>query len=839
MPIGKIESAQRDFSGGELDVEMKRADDNPVMRTGARQMVNWRILNSRAVKQRPGRTALFVEAGRTEEIQLKPGQTFYLVFGNGYLRVINAIGTRVFNTTTLAGGTGIPWTQFTAGAVTYAISGLNIYIFFADAAPNNRPQVLSWDGVSQSSTWTLAAYLEAITAGGQKRTFFARISPQNITLLPSAVRGAITITFSAAVLVNGMIGARLRYAGRQLYITGVSTPTIGSAQVVEPLPPGQILVLSSSVGFFAIGDVVRGSSSGAEGIVITTPNQQAAAFTFTSGVPMTVGQAVTAAPSGATGTIIAIDYTADTVTFSLTTSTLFANADVVSDGLGDSITLTGVGGANLIVQLIPSSGTNVSVFIAETVVGPSGSAVISSATTGSPQAIAVWDEEVMNTYRGYPSSVFFDQSRLGLCNFPATPSAIGWSAESSPTDMYIGAQPQNAIFDVAPGNVQVQYVVPGMESSEFVFCDGKIFYIPITPQIPLIPGNVNFNEIAAHGSMPGVQPRRAEQSIVYMKAGGGAVGAVQAPGAYYRPYIIDSLSELHAHLFTPSPAVCIAIPSASTQFEENYIYIRLANGAVLVGRYQMRQGLIEPGQDGKPRVGWSSWSGAGTAGWISALQDRVIFLTGYATSNPPVIIVERLDATQYLDMAIPVNNLPAAFAPPGGKGPLFTFANGTVTLMDQGYRPMGVYQIDANGFIVPQNVGGENLLSASLVAGQAWTAVLEPFVPDAQPGPDVGQRMFKRRVARFAAYVSNSTGFLMARLFSGPVGPNEPPLGTIMNTYRVPAYNQDDDPTLPPPLREEAQRSRPLGKSFDPRVAIIKDSPGPLTIHELGTKASI
>jgi len=99
--------------------------------------------------------------------------------------------------------------------------------------------------------------------------------------------------------------------------------------------------------------------------------------------------------------------------------------------------------------------------------------------------------------------------------------------------------------------------------------------------------------------------------------------------------------------------------------------------------------------------------------------------------------------------------------------------------------------------------------------------------------------MFKRRISRFAAYVIDSTGFLMARLFSGPITPTSPALGTVMNTRRVTAWNQGDDPTLPPPQREEVQRWRPLGRAFDPRVAIIKDTPGPLLIAEAGIEATI
>ena len=55
----------------------------------------------------------------------------------------------------------------------------------------------------------------------------------------------------------------------------------------------------------------------------------------------------------------------------------------------------------------------------------------------------------------------------------------------------------------------------------------------------------------------------------------------------------------------------------------------------------------------------------------------------------------------------------------------------------------------------------------------------------------------------------------------------------------MPTWDVGDDATQPPPLREEAQRWRPLGRAFDPRVAVIKDTPGPLMINEFGIEVTI
>jgi hypothetical protein len=159
--------------------------------------------------------------------------------------------------------------------------------------------------------------------------------------------------------------------------------------------------------------------------------------------------------------------------------------------------------------------------------------------------------------------------------------------------------------------------------------------------------------------------------------------------------------------------------------------------------------------------------------------------------------------------------------------------------MDQATRNMGTYQVDANGFIVPQFNGGEDLTRLSLVAGQQWKMITEPFAPNVQPGADVGQRTKMRQIALLTVEVINSSGFLLAMLFSGKQSPTTPALGTVINDRRVPAYNTDEDATLPPILRETTETWPPPGSSYNPRVAIIKDTPGPLLIAEIGMEISV
>jgi hypothetical protein len=855
MAIPKITGAQIDFSAGELDDSVKRAHDS-IQKIGARQMLNWRVLSSKAIQNRPGTSALFplfgAVAGRVEEFVMG-GQVFFLGFAGGAIGVISAAGSLLFSTNTYHripndAGFAIPWTVASVGGIVWTQIKNSIYIAYPDGAPNNVPQVLSWNGVS---TWTLTPYIENINIGsGQKRTLFYRLSPPNITLQPSATTGNITVTASSAVFSAGMVGTRMLFCGRQFTITAFTNTTQVSATVNETLPPGQTLSYSGTLqGQINIGDVVTGSITGAQGIVTGNAFEQQLEFARGGGYfsPSTaIGDTLIGGTSGTHATVVGNAYYFDGSTYfiwltvAVTSGPGFVAGETVT-GPGGAGAVTGVAALNtnsITVQLIPNTSNQVKQFAGtEIVVGPSGSFTLSANAVVAPQAVGDWDDEVMNLFRGYPASVFYDQSRLGFCNFPALPQGIAWSAINVPLDLFVGALPDDAIFELAPDNSLVFYVIPGMESSEFVFTDRAVYYIPITPTVPLVPGSVAFNKLSDFGCFPNVQPRRAEQTIVYMKAGGTVVGAIQAPGAYYRPYVVDNVSEIHSHLFVGKTPVAIAVPSGPTQFAELYLYICMSDGTLVTGRYVMRQGLLEPGPEGKPAIGWLPWNANGAIVWAAARQSDVIFCGNFAGGG----IVVKLDNNQYVDGALLVNNLPAPFTPPGGKGPLYVYPgpNSVVYLIDQGTRFMGLYNVDANGFIIPQFIGGENLLSPQLVAGQPWQANLEPFMPEAPPGQSTHQRMMKRRVSRMAVYVSNSTGFVMARLFSGPITPSSPPLGSIVNSRRIPTWNLGDDATQPAPLREETQRWRPVGRAFDPRVGIYKDTPGPLVIEEFGIEVTI
>lgn len=758
----KILGGQTDFSGGEFDPEIKRSDDAN-QKSGGRQCSNWRILNSKKLNNRPGRSVLYVQSGRTEEIIVAPGSLFKLSFGgDGSLSIRNSANALVASRPSRT----YAWQTATLQQIVYSIVPTNALVRdVVITFPGQQPQVARY---TIGGGWSFFSFaFNAYPPGGLELPFF-RLTDASVTLQPSAITGSITLTASAPAFNAGQVGEYIRWGGCQIQLTVFTDNEHVTGTVLQQLPYSCTVTTASGAisGFFTPGDVVTGSASGYQAVVVSW--------------------------SSPTLTLIM-----------LKSGELFQ----------------GTGGSSG-----PAAG--------EIIVGPNGIMVPSNASpltisVVSPQPSLIWDEQVIGAYRGWPQSCFFDQDRLGFCNLPALPNGILWSAEADYSNFYVGANPTDPIFETAPTNQQVLFVQAGPESAEFVFCSNAIYYIPISPINPLKPGSVGFQLVSQDGAASNVQPRAVQEVIVYMNAGLTSLMTIVATGAYNRPFETRDLSELHSHLL--SSPVAIAIPTTTSGFPERYGYVLNSNGTIAVFKYETQSGQI------KGQIGWTPWNGGGTVQWISALNADVLFSSVYFGQG----VVEIQDNTQYLDSALPVNNAPASIAPPGGNGPLWFIPNQTVTLLDLSTRQMGTYQIDANGFIIPQNIAGENLLSSQLVAGQPWTAIFEPFAPDANSGNSMGQRLFKRRVARFAVYVMNSTGFLMARLFSGPITPTSPALGTIMNNHRVTTYNQGDDATKAPPLREEAQRWRPLGRSFDPRVAVIKDTPGPLTIAEVTLEVSI
>jgi len=444
--------------------------------------------------------------------------------------------------------------------------------------------------------------------------------------------------------------------------------------------------------------------------------------------------------------------------------------------------------------------------------GPTSSAAITLITNVGPQACAVWDEQLISAARGWPSSCFTDRGRLGFCDLASAVDAVMWSATDLPYFFSVGPNASDAMVEVLAGKPHIFHIGPWFD--EFVFTSKGIWYIPVgSANTGLAPGTVQFIPVTNEAASQ-VKPAFTSEGFLYVNAGRSRVNVLIGTGTAYstRPYVVKDVTQFHKHLFTGTPKA-IAISTGDGQAPERYVYVTDADGTLVVGRYQ-------PGKDW---IGWVPWRGGAVYSCVSALFGNIILTTSYGG----VGVVEQLDDTVYLDCAQP---LAGAYSAPW-------LAIASVTLMD-GVNNLGLHQIDAHGNVVPI-YPGEDLSSPTIVAGFAYTPTFEPFLPNAEAGTDQKQRTRRRRIDRVLVSVSNSTGFLWARLYAGRQGAQLPAPGSIIGYRRITAYNVGDDQTQPPPLREEKYSFRgPLGHTYDPRWALYKDTSGPLRILEIGQEAS-
>ncbi|HZH50260.1 MAG TPA: hypothetical protein VEZ16_00110 [Microvirga sp.] len=288
MAMDREVKAQRDFSAGQLDPTALRRDDTDIMQAGLRTARNVRLLNTGAIARRPGRRLLFATSGITERIRPAVNEYWYMTFEPGQV---------IFRSEGLAESavfTGLPWNASWLRDLRYDVSGGNVIV----AHQKMRPQVFSYDAVAR--VWSHAPFTFALDeTGGRREPYHQYFPGSGITMQPSARSGNVTLTFSGPVLSSAHVGVRFRYAGRQVRVTQVMSPTSAKADVIEKLPPTYRIQVDSTNGL-EVGDVIEGITSGTKGQV-TRINQDTAnvliaqnwnGFDLTGGTPEGTGEAI-------------------------------------------------------------------------------------------------------------------------------------------------------------------------------------------------------------------------------------------------------------------------------------------------------------------------------------------------------------------------------------------------------------------------------------------------------------------------------------------------------------------------------------------------------------------
>lgn len=250
--MAKQTITQRSFIIGEPREEFLEADDLDLRLASLRRAENVRIKATRTLDQKLGSWFRRVIASDLPIFEVRPN------FGEVYAVEIRSTGVAIWD---VQGNQVFSSSAYSLGDVTKVWVedfGKNIVI--------GAPTGLYTLAYVSSSVWSLAPFAFAAAPGGQlAQPYWSFV--QNITLTPSAVTGAITVTASAPIFSNAYVGQRIRYNYREIAITGYTSPTVVSGTVVSQLPATYRLTLASVTGF-EVGDPVIGLDTGYEGQIV-------------------------------------------------------------------------------------------------------------------------------------------------------------------------------------------------------------------------------------------------------------------------------------------------------------------------------------------------------------------------------------------------------------------------------------------------------------------------------------------------------------------------------------------------------------------------------------------
>ncbi|MBM6396200.1 hypothetical protein JQC79_10605 [Ochrobactrum anthropi] len=258
MSIAKQVIRQRDWSAGEIDPDGERRDDTEVFKYGERKSLNMQSLRTGAIENRYGRRYLYQDDGIRDDFRLLPGVKHSVTFAASRVTVRDEAGAIIANL-------AAPWTAAMLEDLVWTSSDNLIFVTGPDPM---RPQVIEID--KQTMGWSIRDYDFRVGIDSLIRAPFYRFADYGVTMRPSGIVGNISVYFSAPVLSSEHVGSIFRYAGKQVRITSVISPTEGTAYCVETLNRTISIPLDVfDEGSFLVGQIVKTSITGIEGEIIS------------------------------------------------------------------------------------------------------------------------------------------------------------------------------------------------------------------------------------------------------------------------------------------------------------------------------------------------------------------------------------------------------------------------------------------------------------------------------------------------------------------------------------------------------------------------------------------
>ncbi len=527
----KVRVAQNSFQFGEISDSLIMRTDSPVYVSSAQRVENMVVTAEGSLKKRHGLKHHYDYSITYDASYKEQSHLFKFEFDDNEAYVISVEHQKVrcffldnAGTYTTAGDLHLVETitqDTSSNALPFDKEYLQEYTFaqYGDVMfichPLFAPRMLTRTALDAFEISTYSFDQRA----DNKITYqpYSKFQANGVTLDPSASSGnGITLTTSAAYWVAGHVGTTIRYGGAEIEITGYTSSTVVTGNVVDELKI-RLSVLNPfrTIDGLAVVEVTHLNHGFAGGESITIEEASA------------VGGINASQLNGArtVGDII------DENTYTITAG---SNANDSEDG-----------------------GGNVK--------------VVTHAPTED------WDEQSWSGVRGYPAAVTFHENRLCFGGTIAEPDNIWMSKVGSFFNFDVGdaADSDSIQIVAATGDVnQIRYMVSNRDLQIFT-ATGEL-YVPTYLNQAITPTNAQIRKQTPYGC-EFVQPTSIDGATIFTEMGGKTVREYLYTDTE-EAYTATSISTIASHLIdTPK---YLAVVHSGFNLPDSYAAFTLTNGEV-------------------------------------------------------------------------------------------------------------------------------------------------------------------------------------------------------------------------------------------------------------------
>lgn len=256
-----------------------------------------------------------------------------------------------------------------------------------------------------------------------------------------------------------------------------------------------------------------------------------------------------------------------------------------------------------------------------------------------PVATFDWDEELISSFRGYPSACTLHQQRLFIGGTTSVP-------------LFLGGSKTGALFNFDTGtgldNESIQYVIASsnggrirsLESGSHlqIFSDQKEYYCPESNELPLTPGTMSVRRITKFGSGD-AQPVNMDNTTLFVQKNGKVVREL-AWNEIEQTYDAPSVS-LPSTMYLSGIKETSVIHGGYDQPEKLSFFLN-DNGTIAVFHSAKNEGI----------AGWHYWETNGEFRSLCVMSERIYAVAKRNIGGSDKYYLEEFDFNSLMDSAV-------------------------------------------------------------------------------------------------------------------------------------------------------------------------------------------